>query len=125
MAEDRNERIRRRAYEIWQQEEAIDGEHERHRHQASAEIDREDDELGARPGIAPGAAMPGAVTIPSGRSDVLSVEALAMKTGITGDQAQELIDRIGDDNQALEEAAMNLKATGTSSRQEENKRSAR
>ncbi|MER9405283.1 DUF2934 domain-containing protein [Mesorhizobium caraganae] len=125
MSEDRNERIRRRAYEIWQREGAAHGEHERHWHQASAEIDREDNELGARPGIAPGAAMPGAVTIPSGRSDVLSVEALAMKTGITGDQAQELIDRIGDDNQALEQAAMNRKVTGTSPRQEGKKRSAR
>jgi hypothetical protein len=124
MSEDRNERIRRRAYEIWQREGAADGEHERHWHQASAEIDRED-ELGARLGIAPGAAMPGAATIPSGRPDVLSVEALAMRTGITGDQAQELIDRIGDDNQALEQAAMNLKATGTSSRQEGKRRSAR
>ncbi|MER8430096.1 DUF2934 domain-containing protein [Mesorhizobium caraganae] len=125
MSEDRNERIRRRAYEIWQREGAADGEHERHWHQASAEIDREDDELGARPGISPGAAMPGAVTIPSGRPDVLSVEALAMKTGITGDQAQELFDRIGDDNQALEQAAMNLKATGIPSQQEGKKRSVR
>jgi hypothetical protein len=48
-----------------------------------------------------------------------------MKTGITGDQAQELIDRIGDDNQALEQAAMNLKTTGIPSQKEGKKRSAR
>jgi len=41
-------------------------------------------------------------------------ERLAIKTGITGDQAQELIDRIGDgDMEALETAARELKNSGT------------
>ena len=40
-------------------------------------------------------------------------EKLAMKTGITGDQAQELIDRIGDgDMEALEAEARELKRRG-------------
>ena len=43
-------------------------------------------------------------------SDVLTVEALAMRTGITGDQAQELLDRLGNDRAAIEDAARSLKA---------------
>jgi hypothetical protein len=43
-----------------------------------------------------------------------AAERLALKTGITGDQAQELIDRIGDgDMEALEAAARELKGRGT------------
>jgi hypothetical protein len=41
--------------------------------------------------------------------NVLDVEALALRTGITGDQAQALIDRIGNDREALEQAARELK----------------
>jgi hypothetical protein len=44
--------------------------------------------------------------------NVLDVEQLALKTGITGDQAQALIDRIGNDRQALEAAARELSKTG-------------
>lgn len=44
------------------------------------------------------------------REDVYEAEQLALKTGITGDQAQELIDRIGSNRVALEEAAMSLRA---------------
>ena len=43
-------------------------------------------------------------------SDVLTVEALAMRTGITGDQAQALLDRLGNDRAAIEDAARSLKA---------------
>jgi hypothetical protein len=43
-------------------------------------------------------------------SDVLTVEALAMRTGITGDQAQALLDRLGHDRAAIEDAARSLKA---------------
>ncbi|MHA6646154.1 hypothetical protein [Mesorhizobium sp. A623] len=43
------------------------------------------------------------------RNIVLDVEELAFKTGITGDQAQDLIDRIGTDREALEQAARSLK----------------
>ncbi|RJT29627.1 DUF3606 domain-containing protein [Mesorhizobium waimense] len=41
--------------------------------------------------------------------NVLDVEALALRTGITGDQAQALVDRIGNDRAALEQAARELK----------------
>lgn len=41
--------------------------------------------------------------------NVLDVEALALRTGITGDQAQALVDRIGNDRAALEQAARQLK----------------
>jgi hypothetical protein len=45
---------------------------------------------------------------------VMNAERLAIKTGITGDQAQELIDRIGDgDVEALEAAARELNGRGT------------
>ncbi|WP_192355773.1 hypothetical protein [Mesorhizobium mediterraneum] len=43
--------------------------------------------------------------------DVEAAEALAMGTGITGDQAQHLIDRLGDDPLALDEAARSLRAS--------------
>ncbi|RWO63935.1 MAG: hypothetical protein EOS14_01805 [Mesorhizobium sp.] len=45
-------------------------------------------------------------------SDLLTVKALAMRTGISSDQAQELIDRLGNDRAAIEEAARSLKAAG-------------
>ncbi|TJV30211.1 MAG: DUF2934 domain-containing protein, partial [Mesorhizobium sp.] len=44
-------------------------------------------------------------------SDATTVEALAMRTGISGDQAQELIDRLRNDRAAIEEAAR-IKAAG-------------
>jgi len=56
----------------------------------------------------PDAAKPDARNIE--RDDVYEAEQLAIRTGITGDQAQELIDRIGSDRVALEEAARNLRA---------------
>ena len=40
---------------------------------------------------------------------VLDVEAFALRTGITGDQAQALIDRTGNDRVAIEQAARELK----------------
>jgi hypothetical protein len=40
----------------------------------------------------------------------MSAEALAMRTGITGDQAQDLIDRLGNDWAAIEDAARRLAA---------------
>ncbi|MER8438707.1 EAL domain-containing protein [Mesorhizobium sp. M1312] len=47
----------------------------------------------------------------AGQSNVEAAEALAMRTGITGDQAQDLIDRLGDDPLALDEAARSLRAS--------------
>ncbi|MBZ9798398.1 DUF2934 domain-containing protein [Mesorhizobium sp. ES1-4] len=84
MLGDKYERIQRRAYEIWQRSGELHGQHEEHWHQASREIEREDNGLGEQPG----AAIPGAVTIPSGQPDPLAAEALARKTGMAGDQSQ-------------------------------------
>ena len=42
MADDRQERIRNRAHQIWQEEGQPAGHHDRHWHQAAADIDRED-----------------------------------------------------------------------------------
>lgn len=42
MADDRQERIRNRAHQIWQEEGQPAGHHERHWHQAAADVDRED-----------------------------------------------------------------------------------
>jgi hypothetical protein len=42
MADDRQERIRQRAHAIWEREGRPHGDHERHWHQASADIDAED-----------------------------------------------------------------------------------
>ncbi|MGY3332083.1 hypothetical protein ACVILI_005100 [Mesorhizobium sp. USDA 4775] len=43
-------------------------------------------------------------------TDVLEVEELAMRTGISGDEAQALLDRLGTDRAAIEQAARGLKA---------------
>jgi hypothetical protein len=49
--------------------------------------------------------------------ETTAAELLALKTGITGDQAQELIDRIGDgDMEALEAEARQLKKRDTATR---------
>ncbi|RVD36409.1 DUF2934 domain-containing protein, partial [Mesorhizobium sp. M4B.F.Ca.ET.019.03.1.1] len=41
MGDDRLEKIRQRAYEIWEREGRLFGNHDRHWSQAEAEIDRE------------------------------------------------------------------------------------
>jgi hypothetical protein len=103
MSDERHEKIRQRAYEIWQREGGLHGDPERHWHQAEAEIDRES----ALP-LTAGDALPETGEIAS--SDVLEVEALAVRTGISGDEAQALIDRLGGDRAATEQAARSLKA---------------
>ena len=101
--EDRHGKIQQRAYEIWQREGCLNGDHERHWHQAEMEIDRE----AALP-LTAGDALPEKREIDS--ADVLTVEALAMRTGISGDEAQDLLDRLGNDRAAIEQAARSLKA---------------
>jgi hypothetical protein len=101
MGDEQHEKIQQRAYAIWEREGGVHGDHERHWHTAKAEIDRE----AALP-LTADDALPETRQIAS--SDVLTVEALAMRTGITGQQAQDLIDRLGDDRAAIEEAARSL-----------------
>jgi hypothetical protein len=103
MSEERHAKIQQRAYEIWLREGGQHGGHERHWHQAEMEIDRE----AALP-LTAGDALPETREISS--SDVLTVEALAMRTGISGDEAQALIDRLGGDRAAIEDEARTLKA---------------
>ena len=103
MDDDRIEKIRQRAYEIWEREGSLQGDHERHWHQAEMEIDRE----AALP-LTADDALPETREVAS--SDVLTVEALAARTGISGDEAQELIDRLGNDRAAIEQAARSLRA---------------
>lgn len=103
MGDDRLAKIRQRAYEIWEREGRLFGNHERHWNQAQAEIDRE----AALP-LTAGDALPETREIAS--SDILTVEELAMRTGISGDEARELIDRLGSDRAAIESAARSLKA---------------
>ncbi|AZO47961.1 MAG: DUF2934 domain-containing protein [Mesorhizobium sp.] len=103
MGDDRLEKIRQRAYEIWEREGRLFGNHDRHWSQAEAEIDRE----AALP-LTADDALPETSRIAS--TDILTVEELAMRTGITGDEAQELIDRLGSDRAAIEAAARSLKA---------------
>ncbi|WP_095200664.1 DUF2934 domain-containing protein [Mesorhizobium carmichaelinearum] len=102
MTDDRNDKIRDRAYAIWQREGGAHGDHERHWHQAEMEIDRE----AALP-LTADDALPQTREIAS--TDVLEVEALAMRTGISGDEAQALLDRLGSDRAAVEQAARSLK----------------
>ncbi|UVK51719.1 DUF2934 domain-containing protein [Mesorhizobium sp. AR02] len=103
MIDDRNDKIRDRAYAIWQREGGAHGDHERHWHQAAMEIDRE----AALP-LTADDALPQTREIAS--TDVLEVEQLAVRTGISGDEAQDLIDRLGADRAATEQAARSLKA---------------
>lgn len=103
MSTERHEKIQQRAYEIWEREGRMHGDPERHWHQAEAEIDRE----AALP-LTADDAPPETGEIAS--SDVLEVEALAMRTGLSGDEAQALIDRLGGDRAAVEQAARSLKA---------------
>ncbi|QKD06340.1 DUF2934 domain-containing protein [Mesorhizobium loti] len=102
MTDDRNDKIRDRAYAIWQREGGAHGDHDRHWHQAQMEIDRES----ALP-LTADDALPETSEIAS--TDVLEVEQLAVRTGISGDEAQELIDRLGSDRAATEQAARSLK----------------
>src|SRR5690242_2989295 len=97
MGDERHDKIQKRAYQIWEREGGGDPEH--HRHRAEAEIDRE---------AAPTAddALPREIA----STDVLEVEELAMRTGISGDEAQALLDRLGTDRAAVEQAARSLKA---------------
>lgn len=101
MDNDREDKIRERAYQIWEREGGIHGDPERHWHQAEAEIDRE----AALP-LTADDALPREIA----SSDVLTVEELAVRTGISGDEAQELLDRLGNDRAAVEQAARNLAA---------------
>ncbi len=103
MGDDRHEKIKQRAYAIWEREGQLHGDHDLHWCQAKDELDRDDvstpeddDEID-----------PEADSKIAG-SDVLSVEALAMRTGISGDQAQDLMDRLGNDRAAIEDAARSL-----------------
>ena len=103
MGDERHEKIQKRAYEIWEREGGLHGDPERHWHQAEMEIDRE----AALP-LTADDALPQTREIAS--TDVLAVEELAMRTGISGDEAQDLIDRLGTDRAAIEQAARSLKA---------------
>ncbi|MER9405135.1 DUF2934 domain-containing protein [Mesorhizobium caraganae] len=87
---------------MWQRE---GGDHERHWHQAEMEIDRES----ALP-VTADDALPQTSEIAS--TDVLTVEELAVCTGMSGDEAQDLIDRLGTDRAAVEEAARGIKGRG-------------
>jgi hypothetical protein len=101
MGDDRDEKIQKRAYQIWEREGHVHGDHDRHWQTAKNEIDRE----AALPLTADNA-IPDKHKVAS--SDVLTVEALAMRTGISGQQAQDLIDQLGDDRAAIEDAARSL-----------------
>ncbi|ESZ60451.1 MULTISPECIES: DUF2934 domain-containing protein [unclassified Mesorhizobium] len=99
MEDDRHHKIQQRAYQIWEREGTGDPEH--HWHRAEAEIDRE----AALP-LTADDALPREIA----STDVLTVEELAVRTGISGDEAQELIDRLGTDRAAVEQAARGLEA---------------
>ncbi|MGX5850278.1 DUF2934 domain-containing protein [Mesorhizobium sp. PL10] len=102
MGDQRHDKIEQRAYQIWEREGGHHGDPERHWHQAEMEIDRE----AALP-LTADDALPQTSEIAS--TDVLTVEELAVRTGISGDEAQELIDRLGTDRAAVEQAARSLK----------------
>jgi hypothetical protein len=95
MSDDRNASIRQRAYEKWEREGKPDGQHERHWTEAADEVDAED------------GTIPNHLTETG--DDTYSAELLAVETGITGDEARDLIDRFGQDRAALTQAAQQLR----------------
>lgn len=110
MGNDRHEKIQQRAHEIWEREGRPDGQHDRHWRQAIDELDR--DELDQeRQALADGRER----SLPSqagergrghvDKGDVLAEEALAIKTGVSGDEAERLIDKSGGDLETAEQAA--------------------
>ena len=101
MGDERHEKIQKRAYQIWEREGGGDPEH--HWHRAEAEIDRE----AALP-LTADDALPREIA----STDVLEVEELAIRTGISGDEAQALLDRLGTDRAAVEQTARSLKGKG-------------
>jgi hypothetical protein len=110
MGTDRHEKIQQRAHEIWEREGRPDGQHDRHWRQAIDELDR--DELDReRQELADARKEE---TSPTGQErdqghvetgDVLAEEALAIKTGISGDEAERLLEKSGGDSEAAEQAA--------------------
>lgn len=79
---DHIDRIRRRAYALWEEEGRPADTPDRHWHQAEKDL-----------------------------AEPVTAEVLAFRTGITGDEAQDLIDRLGADWELLEQAARSLKMT--------------
>ncbi|TGQ66644.1 MAG: DUF2934 domain-containing protein [Mesorhizobium sp.] len=75
MTDDRQERIRNRAHQIWQEEGQPAGQHERHWHQAAADVDREDS--GTKP---PMAKKPSKTAAGAGKAKAEPKEAKAAKT---------------------------------------------
>jgi hypothetical protein len=117
MGADRHEKIQQRAYQIWEREGRPDGQHERHWRQAIDELDRDELEYHGQtvPETVYGTDVSGETVSPGqarkrdtgrvAKDDVLAQEALAIKTGISGDEAQRLIDAAGGDLDAAEQAA--------------------
>ncbi|CCV08536.1 conserved hypothetical protein [Mesorhizobium metallidurans STM 2683] len=105
MGDEQHEKIQQRAYAIWEREGSLHGDHERHWQTAKEEIERE----AALP-LTADDALPQTREMDS--NDPLTVEALALRTGITVQQAQDLIDRMGDDRTAIEDAARSLAVGG-------------
>lgn len=109
MGADRHEKIQQRAHKIWEREGRPDGQEDRHWRQAIDELDR--DELDRKRQELAGAKEE---TAPTGQErdqghvetgDVLAEEALAIKTGISGDEAERLLEKSGGDSEAAEQAA--------------------
>ncbi|MFE0016835.1 DUF2934 domain-containing protein [Mesorhizobium sp. NPDC059054] len=90
MADDRQERIRQRAHEIWEREGRPHGSHERHWHQAAGEIEAEESKgkqpartAGAKPAktVAPGkASKPKAAAKPAARAVATAKGSTTAKT---------------------------------------------
>jgi hypothetical protein len=110
MRADRHEKIQQRAHQIWEREGRPDGQEDRHWRQAIDELDR--DELDReRQELADVREEETSPTRPEGdqghveADDVLAEEALAIKTGISGDEAERLLEKSGGDSEAAEQAA--------------------
>ncbi|WP_312887760.1 DUF2934 domain-containing protein [Mesorhizobium caraganae] len=90
MGDDRHQRIRQRAYEIWEREGGGHGDPEEHWHRAEAEIEREEQLEAEQAFIEPSAVGATVLSAKSRKprrdeiasSDVMTVEALAMRTGL-------------------------------------------
>jgi hypothetical protein len=79
--EDEMERTRRRAYALWERDGRPEGSAERYWYQAEQDM-----------------------------REPVTAQALAMRTGLNIDEAQDLIDRLGPDWELLEQAAASRSA---------------
>ena len=141
MTDDRQERIRQRAYLIWEKAGRPDNQHDEHWRQATSEIDSEDKTVGgperlSEATVAADVSVPGKRVVRKRRTDEsddtssgkaltdegklsrvakgeqLEVQHLAETTDLSPNQAKTLLRKHGNDWAKIKDEAENFKAEG-------------